>query len=99
MYSGGADLILINAWLTEHGEPTIDWESTFSVQLPDAAGGDGAVPLSVAIERISEDLERGSGAEGYGLVDTSSQPAREGWRGRFARDVLIARRWLISLPC
>lgn len=36
-YSGGTDLVLVNGWLPERGEPVIDWVSTQSGSLSEHA--------------------------------------------------------------
>ncbi len=56
-YTGGTDLVLVNAWLVEHGEPTIDWASTISGQITDETTAVRTLTLGESIERITRDLE------------------------------------------
>jgi hypothetical protein len=36
-YSGGTDLVLVNGYLPDKGEPTLDWVSTIAGQVTDHA--------------------------------------------------------------
>ncbi len=74
-YSGNADLVLVNAWLVEDGEPTIDWMSTISGELSDRAAGSRTLSLSGVIERISQDLERLAGDPSYGVGVVTNKPS------------------------
>ena len=59
-YSGGTDLVLVNGWLFERGEPTVDWASTISGQITDRTDGTKTLTLANVIERITL-ITRGEG--------------------------------------
>jgi hypothetical protein len=73
-YSGGTDLVLINGWLVEQGEPTIDWESTISGQVTDQSAGTQTLTLANVIEKISRDLEAGTEDRSYGAGEVTDEP-------------------------
>ena len=73
-YSGGTDLVLINGWLSEQGEPTIDWDSTISGQVTDRSAGIQTLTLGNVIERITRDLETDAEDESYGVRDVTDEP-------------------------
>jgi hypothetical protein len=77
-YSGSTDLVLINCWIHEHGEPTIDWASTISGQLTDQVDGVQTLTLANIIERISRDLGTAAEDPSYGVsrVTNDSQCER-----------------------
>jgi hypothetical protein len=78
-YSGGTDLVLINGWLSDAGEPTIDWPSTISGRVPDQGVSSSMLSLGTLIERITRDLETDAEDPLYGvgdLVDPSTPPQR-----------------------
>jgi hypothetical protein len=78
-YSGGTDLVLINGWMVERGEPTIDWASTISGQLTDQAVGARTLTLGEVIERITRDLHNAIEDPSYGVgVVTGDPPPPEG---------------------
>lgn len=64
VYSGGADLLLINAYVPHQGDANIDWASIQSATL---TGPDAKTQLSGAIEKITGDLERGEEDPSYGI--------------------------------
>lgn len=68
-YSGGTDLVLINVYFAERGEPTVDWESTISGQVADGTRAVRPLTLANAIERISRDLEAVLEDPAYGVGD------------------------------
>lgn len=84
-YSGGSDLILVNAYVPEWGEPTVDWESIQSgvVHPPES--------LASIIERITGDLEHGYEDSAYG-VSSVMNPANTDGRNsnrNTARDFMV----------
>ena len=82
-YSGSTDLVLINCWLAERGEPTIDWVSTISGQITDQADGTRTLTLANIIERITSDLETAAEDASYGVGEvTDGQPPPAGHFGR-----------------
>ena len=82
-YSGGVDLILINAWLPGQGELTIDWASTISGQITDLAAGIHTLTLGNVIERITRDLETAAEDSSYGVGEvTEDQPSPVSHVGR-----------------
>jgi hypothetical protein len=86
-YSGGTDLVLINVWLPEYGDPTIDWASTFSGQITDRVSGTRTLTLSNVIERITRDLESATEDSHYGVSEITGRqqtPARH-----MGRDFMI----------
>lgn len=52
-YSGGTDLVLINAWLLPRDDPVVDWASTISGQISDQPAGIQTLTLGNVIERIT----------------------------------------------
>ena len=82
-YSGDVDLVLINAWLPEHGEPIIDWASTISGQISDQTAGIQTLTLGNVIERITRDLETAAEDTSYGVGEvTEEQPSPASHVGR-----------------
>ena len=73
-YSGGTDLVLINGWLAEQGEPTIDWVSTISGQITDRFAGIQTLTLANVIERITRDIETGAEDLSYGVGEVTDEP-------------------------
>lgn len=68
-YSGGADLVLVNVYLVERGEPAVDWESTISGQVADGSPGGGILTLANVVERITHDFEAAVEDPAYGVGD------------------------------
>ena len=68
-FSGGADLVVVNGWLPERGEPVIDWASTKSGTLREGAASRSDITIAHVIERISRDLETGAEDASYGVGD------------------------------
>jgi hypothetical protein len=66
-YSGETDLVLINCFLADEGDPTIDWTSTISGTMSDVAGKDGAWTLSRVIEKITNDQLQGNEDPKFGV--------------------------------
>lgn len=87
-YSGAADLVLINAWLPERGEPTIDWDSTFSGQVNDQIRDEQSVTIAEVIERISRDIENAAEDAWYGVGDVSAESTAS-LGGQGGRDFMI----------
>jgi hypothetical protein len=82
-YSGGVDLVLINAWLEPRADPTIDWASTICGQISDRATGIQTLTLGNVIERITRDLETATEDGSYGVGEvTDEQPPPAGHTGR-----------------
>ena len=73
-YSGGTDLVLINGWLAEQGEPTIDWVSTISGQITDRFAGIKTLTLANVIERITRDIETAAEDSSYGVGEVTDEP-------------------------
>lgn len=71
-YSGGSDLVLVNAYVPESGDPTIDWVSTLSgtIQSPESLAG--------VIERITRDLQHGDEDTAYGVGSITNPTRHEG---------------------
>ena len=78
-FSGGTDLVLINGWMPDSGEPEIDWASTLSGQITDHSAGTKTLTLAGVIERITRDLETAAedAAYGVGEVVEGPQPVRD----------------------
>jgi hypothetical protein len=66
-FSGNTDLVLVGAWLTEEGEPVIDWRSTLSGTLTEPQASTSTLTLGAVVERITNDLERTSEDPSYGV--------------------------------
>jgi hypothetical protein len=82
-YSGGVDLVLINAWLEPRGDPTIDWASTISGQVSDRAAGIQTLTLGNVIERITGDLKNDTEDSSYNMRKvTDGQPSSASHMGR-----------------
>lgn len=87
LYSGEADLVLINGWLGEAGEPDIDWVSTVFGELTDHTRGVHTLSLPEAIERISRDLESHAEDSAYGIGQLTSREAAQS-DDQFGRDLI-----------
>jgi hypothetical protein len=66
-YSGGADLVLVNAWLPADADPVIDWTSTIAGQLSDQPAGVQTLTLAEVVERITRDLASAEEDAFYGV--------------------------------
>jgi hypothetical protein len=86
-YSGGADLVLVNGWLPEHGEPTIDWASTISGQVTDQQAGIRTLTLANIIERITRDLENAIEDASYGIGEVTDRPSSA--KSHVTRDFML----------
>ena len=86
-YSGEADLVLINGWLAEKGEPTIDWPSTISGQVTDHTAHARTLTLAGVIERITRDLENAAEDASYGVGQVTDPPPPP--EGSIARDLMV----------
>jgi len=73
-YSGETDLVLVNGWLAEGGEPTIDWTSTIYGQITDQAAGAKTLTVAGVIERITRDLESATEDVSYGVGEVTDGP-------------------------
>jgi hypothetical protein len=87
-YSGGTDLVLINGWLPDRGEPSIDWVSTISGQVTDQADGTRTLTLANIVERISRDVETVAEDSAYGVGEVTNEPIRSN-DGHNTRDFMI----------
>lgn len=58
-YSGDADLVLVNVYLSGSGEPVVDWESLQGGPLVDPNGLYRQMSLGGVIERLSEGIDEG----------------------------------------
>jgi hypothetical protein len=86
-YSGGADLVLVNGWMPDTGEPIIDWHSTLSGELTDRDAGTSTLALSGLVERITRDLELAIEDPNYGVAAVVDAPAAE--RASLIRDLTV----------
>jgi hypothetical protein len=80
-FSGNTDLVLVGAWLTEEGEPVIDWASTLSGTLTEPDGGIRTMNLGEIVERITNDLQRAGEDPSYGVgavVNPQTPPSPPG---------------------
>lgn len=68
VYSGGTDLVLINLWLPERGDPVIDWESVQSGSLTESSDGTSTLTVAQVIETVSRDLESDAQDAAYGVA-------------------------------
>jgi hypothetical protein len=87
-YSGGTDLVLINAWLPETGEPLVDWASTICGELIEAQDAAHSINLAKVVERITRDIETASEDATYGVgqvVDGAASPTPT----RFSRELTV----------
>jgi len=64
-FSGGTDLVLVNAWIPDRGPSTIDWTSTLSGPVD----ANTTLGLGQIVERISRDLEDDDGDAAYGVAE------------------------------
>jgi hypothetical protein len=67
VYSGGIDLVLINAFLVSGEEPMIDWPSTVGRSLIDPNGRYRDISLGGVIEAVSRGIERGYESQTWNL--------------------------------
>jgi len=77
-FSGNTALVLVGAWLTEEGEPIVDWPSTLSGTLTEPQADISTLTLGAVVERITTDLERTSEDPDYGVgavVDRVDSPS------------------------
>lgn len=88
-YSGSADLVLVNGYSPERGEPTIDWASTVSGQVSDQAAGIWSLTLGNVIERITIDLESGTEDPAYGVGAVTDDTPPEPAVGNLTRDIMV----------
>ena len=86
-YSGGTDLVLINGWLVEGNDPSIDWASTVSGQVADQAAGARTLTLANVIERVSRDLESATEDASYGVGELTEPPSPSD--GHIERDLMV----------
>lgn len=86
-YSGGTDLVLVNAWVPDQGEPMIDWSSTISGQVTDQQAGIRTLTLANVIERITRDLENEIEDASYGVSEVTDGPPSP--KGHVTRDFMI----------
>lgn len=86
-FSGGSDLVVVNGWLAEAGEPIVDWESTMSGQLTDIANGSRTLTIAEVIERITRDLRTGNEDSAYGVGEVTGGPPPA--RSTMARDIMV----------
>lgn len=82
-FSGGADLVLVNAFIPDSGGPVVDWDSLQSGPL--TAKGNSS--LQSVIERISRDLEQGREDASYGVSTITKPPQSRD--GDAAREMMI----------
>lgn len=86
-YSGGTDLVLVNAWLVEQGEPVVDWASTICGQITDDVTAANTLTLGEVIERITRDLETQAENASYGVGEVTNGTPQE--QSSFAREVTV----------
>lgn len=72
-YSGGTDLVLLNALLDIDHAPTIDWESVASGQVTDGERGVFTMSLGEIVQAITRDLEDNLEDSNYGVGRVVSQ--------------------------
>jgi hypothetical protein len=70
-YSGSADLVLVNVYIPDRGNPEVDWESVQSGSL----SPEGSTSLQSVVERVSRDFENANEDASYGVGDVT-QPRR-----------------------
>lgn len=66
-YSGNADIVLINCYITDTGEPLFDWESTLSADIESSICKSSKLSIAEIVELISTDIEKNAEDESYGL--------------------------------
>jgi len=86
-YSGGTDLVLINGWRPDQGEPMIDWASTISGQVSDRQAGIKTLTLPNIIERITRDLENAIEDAAYGVGEVTGRLPPP--KGHVTRDFML----------
>lgn len=98
-YSGGSDLVLLNAVVDRSGAVTVDYDSVISGPMTDSRDGARTLTLAQVIEAISTDLESQEESSTYGvgkvvapqersLAAVLQQVERE--RASAARDTAVA---------
>lgn len=88
-YSGGTDLVLINGWMPEVGDPSVDWPSTISGCVTDDSTGTVSLALPEVIERVSRDIELVLEDPSYG-VGTVVDPAESTGPDSDGKKVMIS---------
>ena len=88
VYSGDADLVLVNAWLPAESDPAIDWVSTIAGQVTDQGAGTRTLTLAGIVEKITRDFETGAEDPSYGTGEITGGPPAE--RGHAGRDFMIS---------
>lgn len=66
-YSGGSDLVLLNAVVDRSGAVTVDYDSVISGPMTDPRDGARTLTLAQVIEAISTDLESQNESSTYGV--------------------------------
>jgi hypothetical protein len=79
-YSGGTDLVLIDVWISDTGDPTVYWESTVGGELSNVEEGLQTLGLPAVVERITRDFDDQAESTTYGVAEvvtpSSSPPVR-----------------------
>jgi hypothetical protein len=88
-YSGEADLVLVNGWIPDEGDPVIDWVSTISGKVTDQVSGTRTLTISGVIERITRDLESANEDPAYGVGVVTDENNDLPSDSHVARDFLI----------
>lgn len=70
-YSGGTDLVLINAVIPAKGPITVDWESVQSGQVTDRTDGTSTLTLAQVVERITRDIRSDLEDKSYGVGEVT----------------------------
>jgi hypothetical protein len=84
-YSGGTDLVVINGWIPDVGEPVIDWPSTMAGALSDEATK--TLTIAQVVERLTRDLETQAEDPAYGVGEVTCLPVAPG--NSMARQIVI----------
>lgn len=88
-YSGETDLVIVNAYIPEVGDITLDWASTAAGQLTEPVPGDRTMTVAQIIEAISQDLETQQGDEAYGVDRVVGSPGDER-TGSLGREMFVS---------
>lgn len=83
-YSGGTDLVLLQAFVPRDGDPVVDWATIGSGSLD----ADGETSLNAVVEKISRDIENGCEDRFYGVSEVVGPPAPRA--DGVSRDILIS---------
>ena len=86
-YSGGTDLVLINAVIPAKGPVTVDWESVQSGQVTERMDGTSTLTLTQTVEKITRDIKSNLEDKSYGVGEVTDPTTKR--EDSIAKKVMI----------